>query len=75
MGDENKMTKTRVRVQTVSAQDLPTYVSMTVSQALDLVAALVSTVRRDKGTGTVYMHVFQRGKSLYVRNGGARRKK
>lgn len=48
---------------------------MTVAQALDLVGALVSTVRHDKGAGTVYMHVFQRGKSLYVRSGGARRKK
>jgi hypothetical protein len=47
---------------------------MTVAQALDLVGALVSAVR-DKGPGTVYMHVFQRGKSLYVRSGGARRKK
>lgn len=43
-----------------------TAMSMTV-QALDLVATLVLKVRRDKGSGS--------GKSLYVGNGGARRKK
>jgi len=34
-----------VKVQTVSAQAVPIYVSMTTAQALDLIGAVVSAVR------------------------------